>query len=293
MELYHLKTFTIVAEMKNLTRAAVRLNTTPPSISNHIKLLEEELGLRLFTRTSKGMELTSQGIPLLSKALDILQKSDDFYKIAKTMQHDIKGHISFGINADSEYLKIPETINSIYQNHPKLNIEIITSNTGEIMQLIEAGKMDCGFAFGEHKNNNLESVFLAPVDLSIVIPIQFRKNYLNSPVEKIAELPWIVPTNLCPFLEQVKRFLASKGTELSDKVFANDDITKHAFLDQGIAVSILEKNEALKLSNKNKVFIWKGPEKFESSLSFIYSKDKSEDLLIETVTSFVKKSWNM
>lgn len=291
MELYHLKTFTIVAKMQNLTRAATKLNTTPPSISNHIKLLEEELGLKLFTRTSKGMELTSQGKPLLSKAQNILQESDEFFKIAETMQSDIQGHIRFGINADPEYLKIPETINSIYKKYPKLNIEILTSNTGEIMQLIEAGKMDCGFAFGEHNIKNLESIFLVKVDLLIVIPIQFKKKFFDSSIEKIADLPWIVPTNLCPLLEQVKAFLDSKGAKLSNKVFANDDITKLAFLDQGIAVSIMEKNEALKLSKKNKVFIWQGPEKFTSSLSFLYSKDKSEDHLIETMTSFVKKTW--
>jgi len=61
MELYQLKTFVTVAEEGHLTRAAERLFTSQPAISAHIKSLEEELGVTLFHRTPKGMQLTTEG----------------------------------------------------------------------------------------------------------------------------------------------------------------------------------------------------------------------------------------
>ncbi len=67
MELYQLRTFVIVAEEENLTRAAKRLYMTPPSVSAHIKTLEEELNVQLFERTPKGMEITEQGKLLKAK----------------------------------------------------------------------------------------------------------------------------------------------------------------------------------------------------------------------------------
>ena len=58
MELDQLKTFIIVAEEKNMTKASERLFITQPALSTKLKLLEDELQVELFNRTSKGMELT-------------------------------------------------------------------------------------------------------------------------------------------------------------------------------------------------------------------------------------------
>ncbi|MCD4741241.1 MAG: LysR family transcriptional regulator [Desulfobacteraceae bacterium] len=76
MEFHQLKTFITVARTGNVTKAASELNITPPSGSGHIKLLEEEFGVILFTRTSRGMRITSHGELLKSKANDILTASN-------------------------------------------------------------------------------------------------------------------------------------------------------------------------------------------------------------------------
>ena len=73
MELYQLKTFLAVAEEQHLTRAAARLHLSQPSVSTHIKALEEELGLTLFIRTSKGMILSHEGKSIKLKAESALR----------------------------------------------------------------------------------------------------------------------------------------------------------------------------------------------------------------------------
>ena len=78
MELYHLKTFVTVAEEGHLTRAAERLFTSQPAISAHIKALEEELGVTLFERTPKGMQLSPAGAQLLAQAQRTLAAAGDF-----------------------------------------------------------------------------------------------------------------------------------------------------------------------------------------------------------------------
>ncbi len=291
MELYQLNTFMTVAKTCNVTRAAAELNTTPPSVSNHIKLLEDELGLRLFTRTSKGMKITLQGETLLLKASEILNASKELLMTAKSMQDDIAGNILFGINADSDFLKISSIIHSIFENHPDIKIQIVTSSTDEIIQLVESGKMDCGFAFGKQNNRQLSSIFLSDIALEIAIPIQYLETFQNASLKEIVTLPWIVPANRCPLLEEVKFYLDSLGLEFKEKVFANDDITKHAFIDKGIAISVLEQFEAKKLVDKKKVFLWKGPKRFNSTLSLVYSKKRSNDVLIQTIQAFVLNAW--
>ena len=71
MELTHLRTFVIVAEEKSISQAARRLFTTPSSISVQIKALEDELGVQLFIRNARGMQITDKGDVLLLKANSI------------------------------------------------------------------------------------------------------------------------------------------------------------------------------------------------------------------------------
>jgi DNA-binding transcriptional LysR family regulator len=77
MEFYQLRTFLVVAAEKSVTRAARRLYATPPSISSHIKALEDEWNVKLFRRTGTGMEITEKGRELLSKAEATLLAAQD------------------------------------------------------------------------------------------------------------------------------------------------------------------------------------------------------------------------
>ena len=79
MELYHLRTFVTVAEEGHLTRASERLFTSQPAVSAHIKALEEELGVTLFERTPRGMQLTPAGDRLLATARTTLASTNDIY----------------------------------------------------------------------------------------------------------------------------------------------------------------------------------------------------------------------
>ncbi len=73
MDLHQLRIFVTVAAEKNLTRGAQRLYMTPPTVSAHIKALEDELGVTLFVSTAKGMQLTDNGRLLYAKAEHTLQ----------------------------------------------------------------------------------------------------------------------------------------------------------------------------------------------------------------------------
>ena len=293
MEFHQLTSFVTVARTGNVTRAAAELNTTPPAVSTHIRQLEEELGLILFTRIPKGMRLTSEGERMEKKAMDILLASDEMHHLAKGLQQDIRGHVSLGINADPGYLKIPDMISALFQKYPGINLEIITSSTGEILKQVEAGTLDCGFVFGSHAGSRVESIFLSPVNLEIAIPMAFKEKLASSDLRELAALPWIFPTHPCPFLDTVKSFLDKRGIELQHKIFANDDITKTTFIEQGLAVSVLEKSEAEGLAKRRKAFFWQGGETFETMLSFVYSRQKADDRLIRTVTACLMDTWNI
>lgn len=291
MEFYQLHSFVTVARTGNVTRAALELNTTPPAVSNHIRQLEENLGIVLFTRTSKGMQLTSEGRKMKEKAFDILMAANEMQTLAKNLQQEIQGHVTLGINADPGFLKIPDLIKDLYHDSPGIRLQIITSSSGEIQKQIDTGHLDCGFVFGKPMPLRIETVGLCPVDLEIAIPFAFKEHLKNSSLDSLAALPWIFPTHYCPFLGTVRDYLMTKGIELKNRVFANDDITKGAFIEQGAAVSVLEKSEAKGYEKQGKIFLWQGKKTFSTTLSFAYSRQKADDRLIRTVTESLLKIW--
>ena len=78
MELYHLLAFVKVAEERNLTHAAEKMHISPSALSTQIKTLEEELGLILFHRRPRGMQLTIQGKTLISSAVEAIDSVKKF-----------------------------------------------------------------------------------------------------------------------------------------------------------------------------------------------------------------------
>lgn len=291
MEFYQLTSFATVAKTANITRAAHILHTTPPSVSNHIRQIEEELDILLFTRTSRGMVITSQGKQLLDKARDILQSVQKFKDLATDLKSKINGHLSLAINSAPEFLRVPDIIEKTLKKYPGIKLEIVPSSTGLILDAIEQGTLDCGFAFGPLKENRIHSISLSSVDLVIAIPFKFEAQYRNASLEALIELPWVVPENRCPFLQQIKDHLNLLGCKLENRIFANDDITKLTLVEKGAAVCVLEQSEAAPFIKNKTIVPWEGPDHFESLLSFVYSADRSDDLLIITMESIIREFW--
>ena len=124
MELYQLRTFVTVADTGNLTQAAERLFTSQPAVSAHIKALVEELEIKLFDRTPKGMRLTENGSALREKAQLVLNAGTNLKLKAKTLQGILTGQAKIGLNADAEYLLLAKWHNSLISKHNQLKIQL-------------------------------------------------------------------------------------------------------------------------------------------------------------------------
>jgi DNA-binding transcriptional LysR family regulator len=83
MDLRHLKAFAAIAESRSFSKAARRLHLSQPPLSRHIRQLEEEVGLKLFVRTTSGVELTEEGAALLEKARAVLAEAAGFLEAAR------------------------------------------------------------------------------------------------------------------------------------------------------------------------------------------------------------------
>ena len=90
MELRTLHYFTVVAQELNITRAAEKLSMSQPPLSNQIKTLEEELGVQLFIRGKRHLELTEEGTLLLRRAVQIQELADKTRQEISSLREDRK-----------------------------------------------------------------------------------------------------------------------------------------------------------------------------------------------------------
>ncbi len=291
MELHQIKSFVTVANTGNLTRAAEQLNTTPPSVSAHIRQLEAEFDLKLFIRTSKGMTLTEQGKDLVLKAKDILDCTAAFSTAAQQSGGQIKETLKLGINADPDFLKIHDIVHCLFTQHPGLTLEVAALNTGDILKQVSSGFIDLGYVFGSHIEPKLTFMHLSKVTLEVVVPIGLKNDFETAGWKEICQLPWIKPVSLCPFLRKVTKLLSEKGLTLTQTITANDDITRTAFINQGIAATVLEHSEAKQFEKEEKVFIWKKHEPIYTQLSLACKKSKLTNPYIHTLTGVMQNLW--
>lgn len=288
MELYHLRTFITVAEEQNLTRAAQKLFTSPPSVSAHIKALEEELQVALFTRTSKGMSLTQAGHTLKTKAEDILQSAQDFITTSKTLRNEPTGKITFGLNIPPEWLRVSTLVENTSQIYPQIQIEFLSSSTGLITEALLAGTMDVGCLYGKPTSDAIVVHPLMTTELVIAGPARWQNKFENATWEDIAHLPWINDTIYCPFQVLANRLFEERGLKANQTMTTSDDATRLELVKGGVGMSILERRFA---ETSDQIAIWEVDEPLYSNLHFAHLKSRANEPTICAITEQVLALW--
>jgi DNA-binding transcriptional LysR family regulator len=292
MELNHLRTFLVVAEERNVTRAAERLFMTPSSVSAHIKAIEEELNLKLFIRKPQGMEITEQGSIIRAKAESILQDVQEIVNLSARMQTLLTGSIRIGMNASVKFLRVAGLIARMRQNFPNVDLTFESSSTGKIMRGIKERSLDAGYIFGDAADKLLATHPLYKAELVVAAPPAWQSQIAHAKWKDIALLPWIYPTTYCPFQSIVDKTFKSQHLSYQQAVTSDDDSTKLELVSAGIGLALLEKTEAEEAVQEGRITIW-NHQSFDCELSWAYLKNRGEEPLIKALTAEVLKVWSV
>ena len=292
MELYHLRTFVIVAEEKNVTRAAKRLFMTPPAVSAHVKALEEELNVTLFVRTPQGMQITEKGLLLKTKAEQTLRAAQDIVNHATQMQDYLMGRVAVGLNASPSFLRVGQLVTQMSTNYPGIELAFVSSVSGKIIDGLQNGTLDVGYIFGASLCEAVASRCLATVELVVAAPWQWEGQIATANWQDIADLPWIYSTIYCPFQVIADDLFQQRGLKCRYVVQSEDDLTKCELVSAGVGLALLEKEEAEEAVKNDKVAIWK-TDMIQCELSLAYLRERRQDPLITALETEVLKIWNM
>ena len=289
MELYQLTTFVVVAEEGHLTRAAERLHASQPTVSAHIKALEEELETRLFIRTPKGMRLTEAGARLKARANAVLQAAREMKLEARNMGGELVGDLSLGLNTDAEYLRIVPLLTSLGEAHPKITLQIQQSASTSVQGAIRKGKLDCGFIFGPPRHRDIHAVHLETTRFFVAVP-DIWKDRIKGGLEELAKLPWIMDPSDNPLQKLVDPFFAARDLKPMTKFEVDGDEVIRVLVAAGKGISLLRENE-LKAANRIGVVHAIPFDELVIDLHFVCLRRRDQDPVMGAVIDHVKKVW--
>ena len=188
------KIFYTVAEESNISKAADRLYISQPAISKAIKKLEDALGIILFYRNSRGVQLTEEGSLLyayVKTAFDSLSLGEE--RLRQITELGI-GHIRIGVStALCKYLLLPY-LQKFIRQHPHIRISIECQSTNHTLQLLKNGQVDIGLigkpeSLGTlvfHSLGEIEDIFVATKDY--IDNLNLRSNTSNQNIFHSATL---------------------------------------------------------------------------------------------------------
>ena len=147
MELSQLRTLIHVAELGSLSKAADRIGIAQPALSRQIRMLEEELSVRLFTRHGRGMVLTDKGREILEHATRVMTELEEIRATASDLDAPLRGRIAIGFPPTvADILSLP-LVAAFGKTHPQVELRLVGAYTGHLLDWLHRGEIDVAILY--------------------------------------------------------------------------------------------------------------------------------------------------
>ncbi len=171
MDLRLLRYFLVVAEELHVTRAAARLGIQQAPLSQQIKLFERTLGVQLFRRKARGVELTEAGLALRKEAASIFASVDRAVDTVSRVARGEHGDIQIGLTTSACFHPFPpRAIRSFRRANPQVNIQFEQNSTPGLIERLQTGRIDVAFirtAIGKPPGVQVLQLFEEPMVVAL------------------------------------------------------------------------------------------------------------------------------
>ncbi len=140
--LKQLRALSAVVRTKSVTHAAAELHVTPPAITTQMRILEEEVGMKLLDRSGKTFRLTEAGVELLAANSRIIAALSECSSAIAALRDGARGSITVGVVSTAKYFA-PKAIAAFAQVNSDVDVKLLVGNRQETIQALDDYKVDC------------------------------------------------------------------------------------------------------------------------------------------------------
>jgi len=171
MELRQLRYFLAVAERMHFTGAAQALHVSQPALSQQIRMLEEEIGVKLLERTNRRVELTPAGVAFRARALAALREVAEAASDAKQVERGEVGSINIGFVTTAAVFILPSLMDQFCINFPHAMLKLHELSPEEQLEALDKNRIDVGFSSVSSVLPSLECKLLVREKLIVALPL--------------------------------------------------------------------------------------------------------------------------
>jgi DNA-binding transcriptional LysR family regulator len=144
MDLQSLRVFLSAAEYGSFSQAGEELFLTQPAVSKRMAALEEELGVRLFDRIGRRMQLTEAGRALLPRAHHLWEEAKDIRRSIANLSGEVAGELSLGTSHHIGLHRLPPVLKAYTERHLQVRLDIRFSGSESVCRQVERGRLELG-----------------------------------------------------------------------------------------------------------------------------------------------------
>jgi LysR family transcriptional regulator, benzoate and cis,cis-muconate-responsive activator of ben and cat genes len=244
MELWQLRYFLAVADELNYGRAAARLNVAQPSVTRAVQGLENELGVTLFLRDKRRVELTPAGRMFADEARGLLAGLEMGARQARRVERGEVGALTVGFEGLSTFAFIPRAVQAFQGRYPDVTVELLEMPAAEQAAALKDHRIELGFVVPPIDDPAIEVEVVGSESLIVAMPATHR--LARQPAVKTAQLAgerFIGSSALCGINRPMMAALRAAGAE-QPLAQVNDMQLRLCFVAAGLGLTLVPASAA-------------------------------------------------
>lgn len=280
MDIRQLRYFLTVAEEEQITSAAKKLKMAQPPLSQQLKLLEDELGVKLLERKPRSVQLTDAGKILMNRAHQIIELSDSAVKEINDFNKGLNGTLSIGTVSSSGAVLLNERMFEFHKKYSGVKFEIYEGNTFTLIDLLNKGLIEVGIVRTPFKASSFGCRYAKtePMIAAMTQEYDWNPTQATLSIDELKDKPLIIYRR---FEQLIHETCLECGFE-PEILCKNDDArTTLLWANAGLGIAIVPKSAFGLAANYNLIYKEIESEKLRTRIAAIWVKDRYISSLAE------------
>ena len=240
MTIRQLQYFLRIAELKSFSKAAAYLHVAQPALGLQIRKLEDELGVKLLNRHSRGVIPTEAGLVLREHATIILRQIERARLSVTDLSGSPRGKIAVGVTPTLNLILSTQLVERCRRDYPDVSLSIMDGMSEDLMEWVENDRLDLAFSYNPSAVQGLECEPLVTEDLCLISPgAGGEQAGRTARLAEIASLPLILPSASSGLRSLVEEAASAKGIQIRLALEINSVIAIKEMVAKNIGHAIL------------------------------------------------------
>lgn len=240
MTIRQLQYFLRIAELRSFSKAAAYLHVAQPALGLQVRKLEEELGVKLLNRHSRGVTPTEAGLLLRDHALVILRQVERAKLSVTDLAGPPRGKVAVGVTPTLNLILATQLVERCRNECPQVALSIVDAMSEDLMERVEADRLDIAYSYNPSAVRGLVCEPLVTEDLCLIGPGgDERSKRRTASISELSGLPLILTSATSGLRTIVEQAASAKNIDINTALEIDSVIATKEMVAKGIGYAIL------------------------------------------------------